>query len=188
MKKKQSKKWDEYIALAWDDMARECIKREIGKMLAIPNEFFQKDWINENTELKVLRREEMEDDGDKNQSGYDLLSRNSLRIQAKFRSSTIHLENTRRHSKKNQGAASQSGHVAYRVEETDVYCFSRPEEGCYINTDDTEILAIPARDLEDPKNPGFIRRSVPKSIVNKYKGRAIEILESMEKEWALNAG
>ena len=80
---------------------------------------------------------------------------------------------------KNQGAASKSGHVAYSVGECDVFCFTRPN-GEFKTTEGWEILAIPAVELEDPKNPGFIRKRVPKKIEREYAGRAQEVLEGLE--------
>ena len=139
----------DYVRMAYDVMVATVDTREIGKTLAIPSEYWQRD------------------------------STRGLRIQAKFRSSILHLENTRRNSKKNLGAASTSGHVAYSLGECDVFCFTRPN-GEYNTTDKWEILAIPAAELEDPKNPGFIRRSIPKKIEKEWIGRAKEVLESLE--------
>ena len=171
--------WLHYVNLAFGDMISSSDTRELGKLLAIPSEYFQRDKINDETTLSVARREDVED-CDRNQSGYDLLSEGGLRIQCKFRSKSIHLENTRRNSKKNQGAASISGHVQYSVDECDVFCFTRPNNN-YEDTRESRLLAIPAADLEDPKNPGFIRSSVPKSMEREYEGRAREILESLER-------
>ena len=168
----------DYVRMAYDVMVQTVDTREIGKTLAIPSEYWQRDWINEETSLEVQRREDVED-CDRNQSGYDLRSAKGLRIQSKFRSSALHLENTRRNSQKNQGAASSSGHVAYSLGECDVFCFTRPN-GEYNTTDKWEILAIPAAALEDPKNPGFIRRSIPKSLERQWIGRAKEVLEGLE--------
>ena len=168
----------DYVRMAYNRMVETVDTREIGKTLAIPSEYWQRDWINEETSLEVQRREDVED-CDKNQSGYDLRSTKGLRIQSKFRSSALHLENTRRNSQKNQGAASASGHVAYSLGECDIFCFTRPN-GEYDTTDAWEILAIPAVELEDPKNPGFIRRSIPKSIERQWMGRAKEVLEGLE--------
>ena len=157
----------DYVRMAYDVMVATVDTREIGKTLAIPSEYWQRDWINDNTDLDVDRREDAED-CDGNQSGYDLCSTRGLRIQAKFRSSILHLENTRRNSKKNLGAASTSGHVAYSLGECDVFCFTRPN-GEYNTTDKWEILAIPAAELEDPKK-----------IEKEWIGRAKEVLESLE--------
>jgi hypothetical protein len=172
--------WNPLIAEAFENMVEENDTRELGKFLAIANEYMQRDWINTNTSL-VVSRETGGNDGDKNGSGYDLISSGGLRIQSKFRSGNFHLECTRRISKKNAGAGSSSGHVAYSAGEADVYVFTRPN-GNFSDPSKAEIVAIPGKALEDPKNPGFLRRSVPKSIINKYTGRAVEILETLEKE------
>lgn len=169
----------DYLYKSYDKMVETADTRELGKLFAIPSEYWQKDWINSHTSLSVSRREDVEKDCDKNQAGYDLLSTRGLRIQCKFRAKVLHLENTRRNSKKNQGAASTSGHVAYSVGECDVFCFARPNDD-YKTTEKWKILAIPAAELEDPGNPGFIRRSVPKKIERKFIGRAKEVLEEWE--------
>ena len=168
----------DYILTAFDDMVAKNDTRELGKMLAMANEHWQRDWINKNTNLKVSRREDVED-CDNNQSGYDLLSLKPLRIQSKFRSTTLHMENTRRVSEKNRGMASSSGHVTYSCDECDIFCITRPC-GEYENVDKWEMLAIPASELADPKRPGFLRGTIPKAIENQYRGRAKEILENAE--------
>ena len=69
--------------------------------------------------------------------------------------------------------------MQYSLGECDVFCFTRPN-GNYEDTRGWQILAIPAAELEDPKNPGFIRRSVGVGLQRKYEGRAREVLESLE--------
>ena len=172
------KNWSEYLIEAYDQMVKTIETREIGKILAQPNEYMQKDWINANTTLKV-HKDEGGNDSDKNGSGYDLISKNGLRIQSKFRSSTFHLETTRRNSKKNQGAASTSGHVAYSVGEADVYCFTKPN-GDYRDPGKAEIIAIPEQALIDPKNPGFLRKSISKTIQKQWEGKSVETLEMLD--------
>ena len=178
--------WGIYISNAYDDMVRGSDTRELGKLLAVPNEHFQRDWINENTNLNVLRRSDSSlNEGDRNESGFDLISENGLKIQSKFRSSTIHLECTRRISQKNVGNASQSGHVAYSLGECDAFAFTVPQSeknALFVDPTGAEVVVIPAKDLEDPNNPGFLLRSVPKvKVFNKYKGRSKEILEQLDR-------
>jgi hypothetical protein len=174
------KLWNDYISEAYAKMVETVETRELGKLLSQPNEYMQRDWINTYTKLTV-RKDEGGNTQDKNGSGYDLISENRLRIQSKFRSRALHLETTRRHSKKNKGAASASGHVAYSAGEADVYVFTRPN-GDFLKAAAAEILAIPERALLDPKNPGFLVRNVRKSIVEKYAGKAVEVLERLEDE------
>ena len=182
--------WGNYISVAYEDMVKDSDTRELGKLLAVPNEHFQRDWINKNTNLSVLRRFDSSlNEGDRNESGFDLLSKNRLRIQSKFRSGGIHLECTRRISQKNAGKASQSGHVAYSLGECDVFTFTIPrdeKQELFKDPSGAEVVAIPAKDLEDPKNPGFIRRSVGKTILKKYRGKAKETLEQLEQK--MNSG
>ncbi len=173
------KSWSPFITEAFKNMIEENDTRELGKFLAIANEYMQRDWINSSTSLDVSR-ETGGNDGNKNGSGYDLISRNGLRIQSKFRSSAFHLECTRRISKKNLGKGSSSGHVAYSSGEADVYVFTRPN-GNYEDAAASELVAIPGVALEDPKNPGFLRRSVPKSIINEYAGKTVETLEALDR-------
>ena len=174
-----NKSWNPLIAEAYENMIEENDTRELGKLLAIPNEYMQRNWINSNTSLDVSR-ETGGNDGDKNGSGYDLISRNGLRIQSKFRSSSFHLECTRRISKKNLGKGSSSGHVTYSSGEADVYVFTRPN-GNYEDASASDVIAIPGVALEDPNNPGFLRRSVPKSIINEYAGKTVETLEALDR-------
>lgn len=105
-----------------------------GKVMARVNEIIQKDI------LKALGIEaydpETDDDCPKidianNSPGFDILVRKKdgtlARIQSKLRqvkgvtdfSQQVHFETTRRHSKKNEGIASGSGHVAYGCDEFD---------------------------------------------------------------------
>ena len=172
--------WTSYVDEAYRGMLKENDTRELGKLLAQANEYLQRDWINFNTSLHVTA-ETLGNDNDKNRSGYDLLSSEGLRIQSKFRSGALHLECTRRISKKNIGPASASGHVPYGVDEADVFVFTRPN-GNYEDPEAAEILAIPAIALEDPEHPGFLKRRVPKKIYKDYIGKAKEVLEELERE------
>ena len=177
--------WEPYVLAALRKIQDEENTREFGKLVAHGNEELQKDWINYNTGLKLVNRK----DNDHNESSYDLVTENYLRIQSKFRSSQIHLENTRRHSNKNAGAASKTGHTAYSVGEADVYVFTIPKDkkdkkSFMQSTDGVEMLAIPEYALIDHNNPGFLRTRVLVGVVNEYKGRAAEILEMLDQKKA----
>ena len=153
--------------------------RDLGKAFAAANEHFQKDWINENTSFMVKVRDDF--DNDKDAGGYDLVSLDDkkMKIQSKIRINTIHLEQTRRKSKKHEGGASVTGHVAYMVDEMDVFLISRPCKDDYSDMEKWELIALPAKALENPKNPGFIYNKVPKKIWTKYVGKTKEILEEV---------
>ena len=175
----EEKTWDKFIVLAHKTMIKESDTRELGKIRAIANEYAAHEWIENNTNLKLQRRSDAEPEGDKNQSGYDLISENGLRIQVKYRSKYLHFENTRRHSNKNKGAASRTGHTAYSTDEFDVVFFTRPGSVSN-NLDECEFLAVPTKDLEDPKNPGFCRPRVSRDVVMAYQGQAASVLERLD--------
>jgi len=176
MKSELPQNWSAYIQTAYMKLLEESNTRELGKFLANANEHMQAAWINNNTSLDV----ELRDDNDHNGTGYDLTSKRGLRIQSKFRGgNSLFIEQTRRISVKNLGAAASSGHVVPRLGECDVYVFTIPN-GDYADPNNAELLVIPEHELEDPKNPGFVRRAVVKPIRDKFEGRAKEVLESLE--------
>lgn len=162
-----------YLIIAFSKLVEFKQLRELGKILAESNEYIQKDWINENTSLKVKKR----DDNDLNASGYDLVTWDgAMKIQGKIRVSDFHLEQTRRKSKKNENS-SDSGHVAYSVGEADVYLFSRPDKEQYDCMEKWSFIAIPEFELIDPNNPKYLITSVSKKIWSKYLGNTSKVLE-----------
>lgn len=164
-----------YLWLSQKDLAKNTELRDLGKLFADPNEHIQRDWINENTKLNVVKRDDFNSDA--NASGYDLITTdNILKIQSKLRATDIHLEQTRRKSVKNKNS-SDTGHVRYSVGEADIYVFSRPNINDYLNINKWEYIAIPESALIDPKNPKYLRPRVPKSIWKEYVGNSKEILE-----------
>lgn len=168
-----------YLWITADDLARLNQTRELGKLFAEPNERIQCQWINENTSLTVSIRNDASKDA--NSSGFDLTTTDGkLRVQSKLRCGDLHLEQTRRISKKNKNVSSDSGHVVYSVGEADVYLFSRPPTvpGEYTDIQKWTFIAIPSGALEDPDRTGYLRRSVPKKIWKNYVGKAKEVLES----------
>ena len=165
-----------YLWKSQKDLAKNTELRDLGKLFADPNEHIQCDWINENTSLEVVKREDFNSDA--NASGYDLISTdNILKIQSKLRATNIHLEQTRRKSLKNENS-SDTGHVRYSVGEADVYVFSRPDVADYLNINKWDYIAIPESVLIDPKNPSYLIPRVPKGIWKNYVGKAKEILET----------
>ena len=178
-----NKSWEPYVLVALRKIQQEQNTREFGKLVQHGNEELQRDWIGHNTNLDLVDRE----DKDHNQSSYDLITSNSLRIQCKIRSGDLHLENTRRHSNKNAGAASRTGHTAYSVGEADVYVFTIPKDkkdkkSFMQSTEGAEILAIPEHALMDHSNPGFLKTRVMSDVLKEYRGRAIEVLESLDQQ------
>jgi len=165
-----------YLWKSEKDLIKNSEIRDLGKLFSDPNEHIQCDWINENTILKVVKRDDFNSDA--NASGFDLITFDSiLKIQSKLRAKGLHLEQTRRKSQKNENSSS-TGHVRYSVGEADVYMFSRPDLNDYTNINSWEYIAIPESSLVDPKNSKYLLPRVPKSIWKKYVGLTKEILES----------
>lgn len=171
--------WNKYIVDAHTQMMNENDTRELGKIRAAAAEYLAMDWINSNTKIKVQRgAEAVNGHSDKNGSGYDLICEETgLRIQVKYRSGDFHLETTRRNSIKNIGNASQTGHVAYSVNECDVFLFVVPNYNSS-NPMDSEFIAIPSSALEDPNNPTYCVPRISKKLIGEYKNRASEVLET----------
>ena len=183
-----------YMENAMARLIKEGNLRDLGKMWGDANEDVQSDWIAKNTSFTALPRSDFDDDPDA--SGFDLLTTTALmRIQSKIRVNYIHLEQTRRKSSKHEGDASTTGHVSYSKGEFDVLLVSRPlgnkatKRDKYVDTsrpieeypdvEKWDMIAIPEYALHDPKRPGFLRNSVPKSIWSQYVGRAAEVLEEV---------
>ena len=184
----------EYLEDSMNRLIKEGNLRDLGKMFGDANEVLQCDWIAENTSFTSLPRSDFDDDPDA--SGFDLLSTTGMmRIQSKVRVKDIHLEQTRRKSAKNDGDASSTGHVSYSMGEFDVLLVSRPlgnkasrldkyedtsrpiEE--YPDLEKWDMIAIPAKALEDPKRPGYLYNNVPKKVWGPYVGCAVEVLEEV---------
>lgn len=164
-----------YLYLSQKDLVKNSELRDLGKLFADPNEHIQTDWINENTNLKVKKRNDFITDA--NAGGYDIITLDGkLKIQAKLRANTLHLEQTRRKSQKNI-LNSSTGHVRYSVGEADIYMFSRPDISDYLNISKWDFIAIPERELIDPNNPKYLLPRVNKSIWKKYLNKSIETLE-----------
>lgn len=165
-----------YLHLSQKDLSINTELRDLGKLFADPNEHIQADWINENTSLSVKKRNDFLVNA--NAGGYDIITEDGkLKIQSKLRAGLIHLEQTRRKSQKHINSSS-TGHVRYSVGEADVYVFSRPDITDYLNISKWEFIAIPERDLIDPKNPEYLLPRIGKSIWKKYVGKTAAVLEN----------
>jgi hypothetical protein len=169
---------EEYIDIALRGLLESNNLRDLGKFFAEPNEYFQRDWINNNCNFKVLKRDDFAEDADA--SGYDLISIcGKTKIQAKIRAKTIHLEQTRRNSAKNNIKENNTGHVRYKVDELDVVLVSRPDLDDYADMSKWELIALRTKDIEDPKTPGYCYATVPKTVWKRYVGKTVEILEEV---------
>jgi len=168
---------DEYFKIGLAGLLRDKNLRDLGKLYAEPNEYFQTDWINENCSFQVEKRNDFDNDADA--SGYDIKADNGMLIQAKIRSKTINLEQTRRKSGKNTITENNTGHVRYKIDELDVVLVSRPNLDEYNNMSKWELIALPTKDIEDPRTPGYCYANVPKKVWGPYVGRAAEVLEEV---------
>ena len=185
----------EYLEDSMNRLIKEGNLRDLGKMFGDANEVLQCDWIAENTSFTSLPRSDFDDDPDA--SGFDLMTTDAvkMKIQSKVRVDSIHLEQTRRKSAKNDGDASSTGHVSYSMGEFDVLLVSRtlgnkasrldkyedtrrPIEE-YPDLEKWDMIAIPAKALEDPKRPGYLYNNVPKKVWGPYVGCAVEVLEEV---------
>ena len=161
-----------------------------GKALARPNEIIQKD-ILKSIGIEAYDPETDEDCPEistaNNSPGFDILAKNSqgkmCRIQSKLRqvkgvtdfSQQTHFETTRRHSKKNEGVASDSGHVAYGCNEFDYVMVTLINVGKdgknrtnRNNVDNWSFSLIPVDALID-KERGCCFTNIPSKILKQYK-------------------
>jgi hypothetical protein len=167
-----------YLALSSTNLVKNGNVRDLGKLYAEANEYIQLDWINENTNLRVIKRDEFDNSG--TADGWDLITSDGvLKIQSKLRFGGFHIEQTRRNTTNNSlNNRANSGYIRYAVGEADVYLFSKPKSlEKYTDIKSWDIIAIPEEDLIDLNCPGFLYRSVPKKIWVKWIGRTKDVLE-----------
>ena len=161
-----------------------------GKAIARCNEIVQKD-ILKSIGIEAYDPETDEDCPEisisNNSPGFDILAKNSKgkmsRIQSKLRqvkgktdfSQQTHFETTRRHSKKNEGSASDSGHVAYGCNEFDYVMVSLVNVGKdgknrtnRNNVDKWSFSLIPVDALID-KERGCCFTHISSKILEQYK-------------------
>lgn len=167
-----------YIKVASDNFLKKGNVRELGKIFSEANEYVQRDWIHENTELQVVRNDDYTHSN--NGLNYDLITADGLlKIQCKLRFSKLHIEQTRRPTKNNSmNNRASSGYVRYAVGESDIYLFSRPKSiETYSDVKSWDIVAIPEYELWDNDNPGLLKVSVSERIFKQYLGKTRETLE-----------
>jgi hypothetical protein len=155
--------------------------REIGKSRQHSAELLIVNWLNSlSLGLNVKTQKELHEienisevlpEFDHNESGFDAYCLNTnKKFQIKYRGGqTIHMEQTRRSSEKNKGAASSTGHVVYSHGEFDVLVVVRPEDISNSFDPSKDILVISESDLRDPKNPGFLVRGLGKKEEKRIK-------------------
>lgn len=159
--------------------------RDIGKFLQFVAEGYARRWLKEECGIESTSAE---NDENGNETTWDILTESNIRNQVKYRGGKsasrrpkLFLETTRRNSAKNAGAKSSSGHVAYGADEFDIALFVVPSEDFdFFNTSGLEIIAIPVEELVDPKHPDILVRNVPASLMDRYLGKAKEVVLSYE--------
>ncbi len=171
---------------AFYEKVKEKNTRDIGKFLQFVAEGYARRWLKEECGINSSCAE---NDENGNETTWDILTENVIRDQVKYRGGKsssgrpkLFLETTRRNSKKNAGAKSQSGHVAYGCDEFDVALFVvPPKDFDFLNTSSLEIIAIPAKELINPKHPEILVKNVPAKLMDRYLGKAKEVVLSYEK-------
>lgn len=176
----------ELILEAYQEKVNEKNTRDIGKFLQFVAEGYVRRWLKEEC---GINSEGAKNDEKGNETTWDILTEAEVRDQVKYRGGKqgksgrpkLFLETTRRNSKKNAGAKSQSGHVAYGSDEFDVALFVIPKEDFdFLNTEGFEVIAIPVQELVNPEHPDILLKNVPAAIMDKYRGKAKETVLAIE--------
>jgi hypothetical protein len=176
----------ELILEAYQEKVNEKNTRDIGKFLQFVAEGYACRWLKEEC---GIGSEGAKNDEKGNETTWDILTQEGVRKQVKYRGGKqgksgrpkLFLETTRRNSKKNAGAKSASGHVAYGSDEFDAALFVIPKEDFdFLNTDGFEVIVIPVHELVNPDYPEILLKNVPAAIMDKYRGKAKEIVLSIE--------
>tara|TARA_R100000657_G_C4645848_1_gene90945 strand:+ start:41 stop:601 length:561 start_codon:yes stop_codon:yes gene_type:complete len=172
--------WHDALLESVVDMINEGNTKDLGKIFQDAAEKLVNKRLNE----EGIRSQKMTCDG------YDLLTEKYKRVQVKYRyvngktpySRQLHFETTRRNSKKNEGAASESGHVSYSLDEFDyvapviVHGSKGQTPADYLNSLNTaKILLIEVADLKDPEREGCCLNSIPSKVLQKNKSNVLEI-------------
>lgn len=161
-----------------------------GKAMARCNEIIHKD-ILKHSGIDAYDPEIDEDcpsiDVKNNSPGFDIVAKRSdgtlVRIQSKLRqvrgktdfSQQLHFETTRRHSKKNAGASSDSGHVAYGCDEFDYVMVSLVNVGKHGDNrenrnsiDNWSFTLIPVSELINKEKQCCVTH-IPSALLKKYE-------------------
>lgn len=173
------------ILESYQEKVEENNTRDIGKFLQFVAEGYVRRWLLEEC---AIESDSSENDDMGNESTWDILTKNKVRIQVKYRGGKsqsgrpkLFLETTRRNSKKNSGAKSSSGHVAYSSDEFDLAIFVIPSTDFdFLNTSGLQIIAIPSENLIDPKHPEILVKNVPAKIMDRYLGKGKEVILEYE--------
>jgi hypothetical protein len=173
--------------------------RDIGKFLQFIAEAYVRLWLKEECGIESTSAE---NDENGNETTWDILTAASVRDQIKYRGGKgnptknypngrpkLFIETTRRNSVKNAGVKSASGHVAYGSDEFDVIIFVVPSNDFnFQTTSGLEVIAIPAKELVNPKHPEILLKNVPAAIMDRYLGKAKEVVLLYEHSQSVHSG
>ena len=170
-----------------NEIIRDMSVIDWGKAMARGNEIIQKELLRHvgiEAYDPALDSECPKVDIKNNSPGFDILVRNSKgdlkRLQSKLRqvkgmtdfSQQTHFETTRRHSKKNEGASSDTGHVAYSPEEFDYVMVTlvNVRQGLERRNDVNmwSFSIVPITALINPEKQCCLT-SIPAKILEKYQ-------------------
>ena len=187
-------KWTDYITLSHDKMLEQKNSKEIGKLRAYATELMVCDHLNDHMERHgidgiCIHNDELSKHAellakheiilDPNQSGYDLLlvtfdTGVCHKIQVKHRNTSIHLETTRRNSKKNADK-NATGHVSYSSNEFDYLIVVK---GKFDESVDMErdLIIFPTSAIVNKDKPDVLQTSINKKQEQHYKDRFDDML------------
>jgi hypothetical protein len=168
---------EKMVILGFRELITEKDTREIGKFLAYTTErIIAPKWLKETCGIETIPAP---NDNEGQQEKYDLLSMNGLRIQVKYRGGkSLHMEQTRRTSGKNENAGAYNGQVRYSTDSFDVVLFVTPTN--YSDPEQWDYIAIPISNLEDAKMKGFCVGHVMVGVKKEFTGIAKETMVSLE--------
>lgn len=195
--------WKTYIAKSHLAMTQHKNSKEIGKIRAYASELMLCDFLNhyarnlqskitfihnDELELHTSTLDELCLEKQQCQSGYDILCVNPItkrykRIQVKHRLGSLHLETTRRNSKKNIGKNS-SGHVSYGSNEFDFLIVVKGTFQSHVDMT-KDIIVFPIADLVDKTKPEMLINRIPKAVERRNAqnlNKHLQQLCSMEDE------
>lgn len=181
--------WEDYIVESQRRLCEMNNKKELGKQRAYACEVMVCDFLNmnkNNNELVFVHNDDIENDPripqklkTQFQSGFDIIAfnlktKNYKKLQVKYRSDKIHLETTRRNSKKNQNK-NASGHISYSSDEFD---FMLVVKGTFDFTADLskELIIFPKESLVNKTNKDILINHVGKILENAFVARTQEML------------
>lgn len=176
----------ELILESFQEKVEQGNTRDIGKFLQFVAEGYARRWLKEEC---GINSEGAENDENGNETTWDILTEEKVRNQVKYRGGKqgksgrpkLFLETTRRNSKKNAGAKSASGHVAYGADEFDAALFVVPGKNFdFQSTEGLEVIVIPVSELLNADHPEILLKNVPAAIMDKYRGKAKETILELE--------